>query len=418
MDIKFLILYLLILFVNVVVNAQFYFNSRKKKEYKWTMLFWVSFFVHFILQGALESNHQALGISMFLGSFAYFFVLKLFGSLFNVVVDEKFYLKIYGYLLALGVALSFVAPFQVFTIPLVVCAVIPYFHFAWKHWKQIKETPLFLRSAFWFVALSLIHVLDYPFLRLEPEASEIGFFVAFMTNIFFSLVVHFISDSIYIKAIEDELKKTIEDKNKLSRNLMALELVNSFSHEINNSLQVIESSNEMISLYSSNNGDKKTLKLTSNINDGLTRIFSMFNLFNESKRSESLSVESLDNLLKEVFSLVDVHLKSAKTKLSISEIPQVKIFSSKGIFCQVIVNVLTQFLNSKNKEVSIQFDPLTHSMIVSTPYYKSQSVNLELATVLANQINLKIENNLNGVVISYKTVSYSISEDDKSTKVS
>lgn len=405
MDVKFLVLYSVILLINVIVNAHFYFNSRKKQEYLWTLLFWGCFFINFLFQGIFNDHHQLLGISVVMVGISYYFALKLFGSLFQTTLDSQFYLKVCGLLTMLGVGLSFVAPFQIFTVPLVIANVFPYFHFGYKNWSKIKSTPLFLRSGFWFFCLSLVHIVDYPFLRLEPKAAEIGFFIAFMTTILFSLVVHFVSDSIYIKAIEDELTTTIEDKNKLSRNLMAIDLVKSFSHEINNSLQSIESSNELIRLISQNKNDEKTFKLTHNIDKGLTRIFTMFNLFNDNKRDESLKVENLSDLFKEAMSLVGVQLKSSKTSLKVQNIPQVSLLSSKGIFSQVIVNLLAQFINSKNKEVWITFDEVENSIFINTNNFAESTINLELAKVLGAQIKLNISiKEQAGVVIKYTPI--------------
>lgn len=402
MDIKFLVLYSVILLINIIVNAHFYFNSRKKIEYLWTMLFWGCFFINFLFQGAFNDKHQLLGISVVMVGISYFFSLKLFGSLFKAKVDSEFYIQVGGILTALGVVLSSIAPFQVFTIPLVIACVFPYLHFGYTNWNKIKETPLFLRSGFFFFCLSLVHILDYPFLRLDPRAAEIGFFIAFMTTILFSLVVHFISDSIYIKAIEDELTKTIEDKNELSRNLMAIDLVKSFSHEINNSLQNIESSNELIRLTSQNRNDQKTVNLTNNIETGLERIFTMFNLFNDSKRDESLKVEKLDEMFKEVVSLVEAQFKSSKTLLKIQKVPEVNLISSKGIFSQVLVNILLQFVNVNNPEVWVTFDDSTNCLMINCPNFKENMINLDLAKILGSQIKLELDAIESvGIIIKY-----------------
>lgn len=408
MDIKILILYSVILLINIIVNIHFYFNSRKKQEYLWTLLFWCGVFIHFICQGAFEHHHQLLGITYSVAAVSFMCMLKVFGSLFNAPVDIKLYTKINVSLFVLGVGLSFVAPFQVFTVPIVLMNVIPFYHFAYKHWKSINKAPLFLRCGFYFFCISMIHIMDYPFLRLKPEAAEIGFFVAFMSTILFSLIVHFVSDSIYIKAIEDELKKSIEEKNKLLQNLMAIELITAFSHEINNSLQSMESSNELIGLMAEKNNNEKIANLSSNINKGLGRIFTMFDLFNDSKRQDAYKEESLPEIIKESVSLVDVRLKSSQINFSLASIPEVKIWSSKGVFVQVIENILSQIINSGSKTVKVNFEK---NIISFSSEAVKDSLNLELAYILCSQIDVKMIVEHNKVLLFYKDKSVELESD-------
>ena len=397
MDIKFLFLYLIIMLMNIIINAQFYFNSRKKIEYKWTLLFWSIFFLNFLCQGIFEKYYQLLGLSIVLVGVSYYYLLKLFGNLFKVELDHKLYAKVCGSLFGLGLIMSFNSSFTEFTIPLTLACVFPFFHFGYKNYQAIKKQSFLLKSGFLFFCISLLHVLDYPFLRLDPKAAEIGFFIAFMTTILFSLVIHLLSDSLYIKSIEQALQQSVEEKNKLSQKLMAVELVQSFSHEINNSLQTIELNNQMLSLIHS---DEKTNKLSDNISLGLQRINEMFNLFEDGKKELSFQETTLNELILDVKKFIDVKNKSSYSQVSFSNSDHVLVNTSKGLFSQMMVSIISKLMDEKIKHIKVD-SSISGYILVKTTGFDLTTVNFDLAQVLSHQLNLKIEKNKDQLLVIY-----------------
>lgn len=392
MDFKLLVLYSLVLLTNMVVNANFYFLSRKKEEYLWSLNFWTCCFFNFLFQGILSNHETFLGLSVMFFAGSYFFALKIFSKLAFIKFDSKKYSNIFLIFFLIGTVLSFFLPFQVFTLFLIMPAVVSFIHFSYVNWSKIKKQAWFYKISFIFYSLSLIHALDYPFLRLNPEFSEIGFLIAFVFSIFFSMTIHFLSDSIYINEIENKLNEKNEQSKKLFQQGIVSELLLFFSHEVNNDLQSIEMASSLTKIKANSLGINSFNEYSKIIDESLGKISRTLSLVSDIK---NFSVESLDSLIKESATFVK------NKNLNVSKIDSfLNIKTSKSQFIQFVVNILSK---TKDNEIVNIYQINQNKIVFETISYFNDE-DFYFSKLLSSQLNLVFSVKQNRIEIDISTI--------------
>ncbi|MCB0356895.1 MAG: GHKL domain-containing protein, partial [Bdellovibrionales bacterium] len=122
--------------------------------------------------------------------------------------------------------------FLVFTLPIAIISIFPnlYFMFKLKEIKSKQKLHLFDYALISTYLLFGLHLLDYPFLRLNLAFAPVGFMVSFVLLFIKSIVLpHLVYNKLHIKLYHElkKQKKAVDDANKAKSVFLA-----NISHEI------------------------------------------------------------------------------------------------------------------------------------------------------------------------------------------
>lgn len=392
-----LLFYFFYIGLNIVLNIYFFLGSRKHNVYKWTSIFWIAALSFYLLEGLLE-NTKFIGFSLIIASVTNFAVLKICSLLMGIKY-KKTKLDIYVslILILLGILTSYSYSFEIYTSFFALAATFPYFNFILTNIKKINKNNGLEKFMILTYSLNVIHILDYPFLRLNKDFAYIGFNIAFFFGVILSLFIYITSDSIYIKTIEEKLRLAIEEKNKIYKRLVATKLIKSFSHELNNSLQNIICSQEILEKKTSSIKDDDFNEINENIRDSVKKIQNILSPFYKNEDSSSKEEVFLNNVLNDSKSLLEVYSNNKKIVLNNIDNSQTFLYIQRGLFTQIIVNIAISILKNEEKLETSFFN---NRLIFST--LDEKTIDLDFPIILSNQIGLKIEKEKRKIILDLK----------------
>ena len=149
-----------------------------------------------------------------------------------------------GYIVS-GILLMLNIPFHISTIPGVSSLAAMGSYMVWKYCRLSKDRKMSnLEKVYIFLMVSfLVHMMDWPFLRLNHEAAPFGYTYFIFNIIGFACIMPALALEKLGKNKADELEKLVEERTQQlvqQSKLSALgEMAAGVAHEINNPLSII-----------------------------------------------------------------------------------------------------------------------------------------------------------------------------------
>lgn len=247
---------------------------------------------------------------------------------------------------------------------------------------------------------------EFDFIDALGDIKNIFVTVAIIPGTTKSLVS--LQDITYNKAIENDLKISIKEKDTLLREI---------HHRVKNNLQIISS---LLSLQSSQIEDKEALEV---FKEGQNRVRSMAMIHEKLYKSDEMARINFSEYIKDLSESLfyNYHVEHNKIKLN-TNIENIYFDVDTSIPCGLIVNELLTnclkhaFPNNKNGEIILDLEDNQGTYILNVTdngvgfpdnidYTNTQTLGLQLVTNLVNQLDGTMELINNGgtsVTIQFK----------------
>ncbi len=379
-----LLLYFVVICVNIIVNSYFYLGSRKNKIYFYGLVFWSSTLINFITQGFFEKSPKLMGLSMLILFFQSLSTVKIYSLLLKI--DTKKYDKINYFVLGIGsffsLYLSLISSFTVFTSLVVLTSTFPLFYFITKEYHQIfyGNYKKIYKILFFIFIINQIHILDYPFLRMNPEFSQYGFFIAFSLMVLFSLSLVFLSDAVYISSIEDRLRSILSERAKDYKENISSEIIRSYSHDLNNALQPIQFVPALLSRLTTEENEKQIKIIENTIKKSILKIEELTSLMKSGQIDRFKRSFSLLKNIEPAISMVPYELNIQKDFDASSE-----IVSIEGVCTKIFTNIFSNF--KKDSTIKLFLD--NNSLLFVFEESSLLGDDFNLSELLCQQLNHK-----------------------------
>lgn len=315
--------------------------------------YWVSFVALAVLSFVTEGPGQKL-VALSTVGFVWttLAIVKVCSDVAGKDLRKKWHLRF----MALGYGTSLVLiffdlDFSVYTFPGVfsICAVAFSVLFTcWQGLNHKKVTPmhfLFLFNLFVLFA----HTLDFPFLRLNPDFSVMGYGIAFLNIILMAVILPGITihdlqmeQSRILEVVLTERNLQMERQSKMSS---LGEMTATLVHELNNPLTLLLTRNGLLlRKVEKDQFDKKYLLA------GLTQIHTTIHRMMKITKSlktfsrevdfESLRKVKLQNLIDETLAFSSDRFLEENLPLLVGKVPDVSVNCRSVQISQVLVNLL------------------------------------------------------------------------------
>lgn len=226
------ILILLNLMISLVLNFKY-----KSKLFYWHSLFWLSFFMHIILQG-LQSDRQSLP-AIFLFSIGTFATSFSFSKFTESLLSLKLELKPSLYVFALGLFITFFLKVEEIGInleilPALLGAVSPTISILKPLWRERKSLTFTQGGLSVAIILMALHTIDYAF-AIDKDELMLPGYVMMLTLVVAMSAFSF--GAAFEKVLLDyQLKEVLFHQSRMATlGTFAMEI----AHEIRNPLTVI-----------------------------------------------------------------------------------------------------------------------------------------------------------------------------------
>lgn len=397
MSITMIIVYLIMILSNIIINAQFYFGSRKHPIYKWGLIYWTAAFVHSILHAETFPEYiRIFGISIV--AICNYSVLKICSNMLNIKPDDKFYRKVSLSWFLISLPLIPLFKFEHYIWSFILMCIFPYMHYTAKNIKQIWKTTNKLEKVMVLTYfLNVLHLINYPLMMGSRELLFIGFNIAFGFASILSLFIYLTADSIYIKEIEAKLKEEIEKTSKLYKSVIASEIILSLSHEINNAIQSLQFNQEVLKLKAKKTQDIHLEKISKNMKISVSKINDILIPFY--KGIDDLSPVDLNEIIEDTKSFIDPFLKMNKIELNFENKTSSKLVStSKGVFSQLLVHII-KALSKQNGSILIKIDDNQIEFLADN----TNNLGFDIVEAIADQLKLTIKREHGKVFVNLPT---------------
>lgn len=380
-------------FVFNVISSVVSYRKTNHKVYVFNILFWVGILLNLIGQSRTEPHIFGITIGVYV--LCNYSMVKLWDYQLNQETNFKNLKWVLGGLLGLALILQKTTDnFMLYSFPMIILTIAPFWYFGISNFKKLWQKYDKLGKVFLImIALVTIHILDFPFLRLNP-LSNVGFLISFIFIFLISFMLNRVTNEVYLNYQESKIKELNDEKHQLIQNQVMNSMMTGFSHEMNTALQVIKSSLEILEIENQN---PKILKM---MNNSLNKIESIQSVFKE-KKSESFSAEiKMPSLISDVEDFLQV-----KNKIFCRDAHRLSLFSNKLILTNVLINVLKSLLLKNDKvEIGISRKTGLDSIeIIFDNYVNLKEVNYQdflVSNSLISQLNGSIHVGKNSVVIN------------------
>lgn len=288
-----LFVYAGVVLLNAVVAVALWL-SYKKSQFRTLFAFWGTFFVSFMLQGVFQQGTLPIVLAYSSYILPVFFIVKILNEGTGVEYPSKRYwaVSLSSVLVSVAAGLSGASFFWVSLAPTITMS-----FFLIKEALVLlrKESGVVSRMYGAFLILNAIHFLDYPFLRPNPDFALLGFSLALVFVVAYSILL----PAFVVEKVAGEYSATLEEE-VAERTKENKALVSILSHDISNISLVLSMSvrslfNELEKPISdSAKIDKleaRLTKATSGIEEILTHVKEM-QAVEEGKRE--LQLEAID----------------------------------------------------------------------------------------------------------------------------
>ena len=184
-----IISYLALVTISAVLALVMHIGQRSEVTLN-GLLYWLVLLPSFLIQGFIGNNelYTSLAMLLFLGTSL--LIVRIFENIFLISMNRKLFwnlvlapIPVWFLLRELGFS------FEVYTLILAMGLVAPLFIVVVKAFysntKKTSSTYVFLVSTI----LTALHVLDYPFLRLIPEAAVYGFMGGYFSTFLMAILI-------------------------------------------------------------------------------------------------------------------------------------------------------------------------------------------------------------------------------------
>jgi len=241
--------YLALTGVSLIV-ATVLFLSQRNRSSTLNLIYWLIVLVSFGAQGAAGQSPHFVALAL-LPSVALGFVMLLF---FQDVYEHPLPMRHYALLTACLIPLSGVAylldfGFIAMSLPLSSAIALPLWHAVYSTWRSQRPQTAAGRFFLIVVAGWCVHMMDYPWLRVMPEAAIPGFCAAFLFGFLMAIFI----PAVLVEKIQISLQDTLKAEIALAtRDILASKeaisvmhedktnLLRVLSHDIRNAMTVFE----------------------------------------------------------------------------------------------------------------------------------------------------------------------------------
>lgn len=350
------------IFISFIQSRESNWNTLQKT----TLLMWSGALIQFFLQGLFPQ----LGISTVL-AFSTLILQNIAISKFgNLALGTPhnarllFLVFIASWVLAIPLSQAGFS-FTAYSFPVAAAMALPMLLIAFNGIKRSrKEHFSFVQKAYFFSTLFLgVHLLDYPFLRPDPNLALLGFSLMYAFIHILSIIIPMmVNENVFnsyssrleseVKAQTEELRNTEKKLYESSRMASLGRMAGGVAHEINSPLSIIKLTAERIIRESKSNqlSADSAIASSDTIIKTVDRISQITTALRKVSRDGELGNNTLvpiQQLLGEVSSLAADRVKLASVKL---ELPQLS--SELNLDCnpveiaQVLVNLINNSIDA------------------------------------------------------------------------
>ncbi len=364
--------YLVILLINITM-ATFCLLSYSEQIYKTVLMFWGATLFNLLLQGLFQNGNLPMALAFSSSFLVVGLELKVLGE----ATGLNFPFLKYGILALVSVCITLVmgalqAEFLWIALPISVGLSAMMFHGSTYAISRAKETDD--RGGVCFFAIIIIahaiHMLDYPFLRQNQSFAGMGFSLALILLVTYSIYLpSFILNSTSIRYLKkvSELNARQNEAQQQINELVNTAYVGEVSfgviHDMASPIQLINHySNALNELQLTGIPNKKVIDLYSKgIENAVTRISSLQNMLRSYVKNRSKREVSQIDLHRTIENCLDLFYpiaESAGIELK-SEIltTQSTIVTFVGLIDRVLLNLIQNAINviklSKQKRIHL-----------------------------------------------------------------
>ena len=227
-----------IIFFNFCLQVISAFHN-KSSESMTQSFFWITTLLYIFFVGILKTNEFQIIISLITGIPSVLLLVHIATKYCNLKVNMRAYI-----LICIAGSMTFLLfhwlsfPFWLKSLPVAITTALPLISEGRKIFIQLRKTGYLYYALSIFMIILGLHLLDFPFLRLKPEAALWGFTIYFMIIQSLGLIFPALSlinkDKNYTIELKGEvLKKTKELQDTINlKNITYQVLVHDFSNFI------------------------------------------------------------------------------------------------------------------------------------------------------------------------------------------
>lgn len=309
-----------VVLVNALVALALWVSYRKP-QFKNLFGFWASFFVSFLLQGAFQVGNLPIVLSYCSYFIPVMFIIKIIKDARREEVHFKSYWTVGGLSVLLSLVISQFTSLDFLFVAMPPTLVMSYFLVV-NAVDIIRHSSGIVSKIYGGVlVLNAIHFLDYPFLRPNPEYAILGFSIALLFVVSYSILMPaFVIErvtAVYTNELEDEVEKRTRENKAL---------ISILSHDISNLATVLDMS--LNSMFSRSEDDEKTPralkveKRISNATHGIMEILSHVKEMQALEYSqEDLELQDIDPkpIITELVSSLEEQLEKKKINMVVDD---------------------------------------------------------------------------------------------------
>lgn len=329
----------------ILISSVIYFSEREERQRN-ALEYWLSNGAYFLV--SLLTLHYSPEI-VALPTLLWVWRVSAIRKIIQSVSGTNLYKDWHSYALASAFVISAISvglelPFVFYTFPQAFAMFIVVMDCLWRGKSQIPKERFSInhRLLFFSVFLIILHSLDYPFVRYDPEFTNIGFGIVLMTNILMAIVL----PSVTIYELKKEQQQKLEELLKNQAKFSALgEMTAGIAHEMNNPLGIIlHRANHLRTQVMRDNLEKdyivRNLDQIEATSQKMTKIIRSLKNFSGSSKTDPLETVSTKKIIEDTLSYCHERFRLHAIDLIVEEIPDKLIECRPEQISQVILNLL------------------------------------------------------------------------------
>jgi signal transduction histidine kinase len=374
--------YLVILVINAAM-AIFCLFYYKEKIYKTVLYFWCATFTTLVLQGVFQVGNVPMSLAFSSSFLVVVFELKILAEASRLTFSLKSYAGIAVLSIGLTIFLGYLkCGFTIVALPVAIGVASVLLHASLRALSRAAESsdPPGVSIFSVILVIHAIHVLDYPFLRQDQNFAALGFSIALILLVSYSIFIpSFILNNIshaYLKTIS-ELNAKHTAAHQQIKELISLahvgEMSFGFIHDMAAPIQILNHySVALHELQLEGRPNKQQIDSYSKGIDNATQTVAslqrMFRSFLQNGTSKEVTDVEIKKTISDCVELFQPIALKAKIQLT-SEFyasPTV-ITSHKGVVDRILLNLIQNAINalfnSKRKEICISVEDVENNQI-------------------------------------------------------
>lgn len=357
-----LIIYGCLAFINLVLMVALHFLHDRKGYYKTAAMVWIGILLAFLADGYISTNignvMHIFGIP-FMGITLYS-IAKLTSELYKVELPlQKLGWFAFGSWAA-GALLHFLfaAPFEVVSLVIMFGLVFPALTSFYKLFLIRKQLTVIDKMFAFIILADVIHLLDYPFLRLVQSFAVFGFSLGILLVYLIAMLLPIIINrriaadlnEVLETRVQERTEQLLDAREKLvtSAKMSALgEMAGGVAHEINTPLAVISMVSEQVQELLAEDPIDKTeiIKMNASIGGTVKKISTIvqgLRVFARDGGQDPFSSASVRSIVESTLALCEEKMKHNSIKVTVDEIASdFHLLCREVQISQVLLNLLS-----------------------------------------------------------------------------